>query len=681
MATSINNLDQSIAWGVTPSWVSGQLNKTLKAGTGTGSYKDMWGKSHSYSYTIMGLSTINPDGFNLSQWNSYNASTQGSKSNDTYFNNGGGYSLNANTSVLTGTQNVGDITYGSPVQTVSTQPATDSSGQTVSQVADNTAGSAPLVQTLALNYMSTVSSNSSTTNGWSDTITVSIGGSVSATLEGIGATVNSSVTNATTINSSSTSGTTNSQTSSITSTSQITVQPGYKLQVVVNYNSQNITMPYTAPVTVTGSSSMTDKYGNTISYNVGDAVQSAVHYGVPNAQYAQGTNLTGNNKVAKLLATGNIYNLNSTDFTITQYTLVSPATTSTASASAVTRMAAPMALENSGRIVFGIIHDAALNQFSERSDGATILVDEPGKPQASVKTGLMYEAASNKMAGSISIGSSTDDWIELNAPNQIAHTFGGNDIVRGSRFGDKVYSNGNNLGGDNISTGDGADLVVSNNSGDKIDAGRGHDRIFVSLDGSGVDDITLGSGKDFLQLSFDPGLKKIAAIVRDLTLEDDLHIRGNHTSLTAVRSGSSVELVQSGKTVAVLQDYATNFDSITGNQLIEVGLNNMDMINADLPAGKTTHSDLTEWREALLKQSALGNNFNSSFQSLQANKGEFDLVVKNLSQYLFDQEVPSLASWAGANASKYDNALDFSSGLIAAAESSGLTPVLPGFII
>ena len=204
MATTVNNLDQSIAWGITPSWVSKQLNNEIGAGTGTGtgSYTtvDSWGISHtqSYSYTEH-LTTIAPDDFDLNDWNGYNDNTQGSKSNNTYYNNGGGYGLNANTGNLTVTQAVDAITYGTATTTTSTETADNTEGQNVSVIVDNTAGSVDTTQTLTLQYVEEQSSNASTTNGYSDTTTLEVGASVSAEFDGMGASVNSSVTNATTI--------------------------------------------------------------------------------------------------------------------------------------------------------------------------------------------------------------------------------------------------------------------------------------------------------------------------------------------------------------------------------------------------------------------------------------------------------------------------------------------------
>lgn len=699
MATTINNLDQSIAWGVTPSWVYKQLTGQLKSGTatGTGSYKDGWGKSHSYTYTytVYGLSTINPDGFNLTQWNSYNLATQGSKANDTYFNNGGGYNLNANTSGLTITQNPGDITYGTPVQTVSTEPAQNSSGQTVSTTIDNTLGSTPITQSLSLTYEITDSSNSSTTNGWSNTFTIGVGASVSAEIDGIGAEVNTSVTNATTIDSSDTSGTENSQSSTTSQTTQVTVDPGYKIQVVVNYNSQNITLPYTSPVTVTGSSKLTDMYGNSLSYNVGDAVQTAIQYGMPNSAYAQGTNTTGSSTVAKLLATGNIYNLNSTDFTITQYTLASPSTPASSSLALrsidasddgsdvpMLGLSAPArALALGSDVIFGGKIDSALHSAVARADGATITIKEAGRPARSVKTGLMYTSDDNNVRGSVATGSSGNDWIELSGRNQVAHTFGGSDIVKGSKFADKIYSDGDYETGDNISAGAGADLIVSNNSGDKIDAGVGSDRVFLTLDNGAVDDVTLGAGDDQLYLAVDSGLKTVSAIIRDLGVDDNLIINGQHSSLAAVRSGSNVELTQFGKPIVVFQDYAREFDNITGTKLIELSLNNIDLIASDNAAADHTSLNLTDWREALMRQSALGNDLNMNFEDLKSNKGEFGAVVKSLSSYLLGTERTSLLNWADNNASNFDTAIEFAGAFVARAERLGLTPDLPGFAI
>ena len=672
MATTINNVDQSIAWGITPSWVSGQLNGQLKAGTGTGtgSYKDGWGASHSYTYTyqIYGLSSIAPNNFNLSTWNSWSASTQGTNANATYDGGGSYYDLWANSQNLTITQEVGDVTYGEPVTTVSTQEATNSSGQAVTQTIDNTQGSTPITQTLTLTYESTVSSDASNTNGYSDTTTLEIGASVSAEFEGIGASVDTSVTNSTTVDSSTTSGTSNSNTSSTSSSTTVTVDPGYSIQIVVNYQSQNITMPYTAPVTVSGSSAFTDGYGNSISYNAGDAIQSAINYGVPNSGYAQGTNTTGNSQLGYLLATGNIYNLNSTDFTITQYTLISP--TSSSAKLSMSRGASIKAAQSDSLNAKTIKQN--MSSFEElNSRGAKIIVDGESK-----KTGLYYSSDADVASGSISLGSRLGDRIYLAGKNQTAYTFGGSDIVRGTKFADNVYAKGDGDIGDNIWTGGGNDYIVSIKGGDRIDAGSGDDKVYTTLDLSGIDDVTLGEGKDHLVANITQNNQpQIGLIVRDLSMEDKLTLRGAD-DLNVVQFGTNVNLVQNGVAIAVLEDYASQFDRLTGMNLVELSLNNFKSIYADLNNPDT--ASLTDWRKSLIETSALGNQLNLNFDDLKDNSTELKKWGKDLGAYL---SIPKhITSSAMASIDQYDTAFSFAAALVGQAVTEGYTVSTPAFI-
>ena len=89
---------------------------------------------------------------------------------------------------------------------------------------------------------------------------------------GIGASVNSSVTDETTIDTSSTTDTSVEKTVS-NSISNTYVEPGYKIKVQMMYQNQKISLPYTFPVSVSGTAKYTDKWGNAWSYGAGDNIQ------------------------------------------------------------------------------------------------------------------------------------------------------------------------------------------------------------------------------------------------------------------------------------------------------------------------------------------------------------------------------------------------------------------------
>ena len=302
--------------------------KKYKSGTAQGKGKTGWGSSYTYTYTytytVYGLSDISTGSgsFNSSNWNSWDNSTKGSNANKTYTS--GGYSIALNDGSLSITQPAGDLTFGTAVTDVQTDTATGSDGAQLISYIDNTEGSADIEQTISFAAEETVSSGSSVSNGYSNTTSVEVGAEVSAEFMGIGASVNSSVTDETTIDTSSTTDTSVEKTVSNSISNTYTVEPGYKIKVQMMYQNQKISLPYTFPVTVSGTAKYTDKWGNAWSYGAGDNIQYSVDYGAPSASYMTKSSSTA----GTLEATGYITNVNASSFSTKQTTEVEPDTCS-----------------------------------------------------------------------------------------------------------------------------------------------------------------------------------------------------------------------------------------------------------------------------------------------------------------------------------------------------------------
>ncbi len=651
MATTVNNLDQSIAWGITPSWVSKRLNNEIGAGSKT--YKGFWGGSHTYHYTKH-LTTIAPDDFDLNDWNGYNDYTKGSKSNNTYYNNGGGYGLNANTDKLTVNQAVDAVTYGTPTTTTSTETANNTNGQTVSVIVDNTDGSVNLIQTLTLQYVEEQSSNASTTNGYSETTTLSVGGSVSAEIAGIGESYNTTVTDATTIDSSSETGTTSTSSTTTSSTTTVEVPPGYEIHVSVTYTSQNITMPYQAPVSVEGASSFTDMYGNSLSYSVGDSANASIAYGVPNSEYVSGSGNT-----ATYLATGYIYNMYNSEFTVTQNTIVAPSSASTLDSS--NYLLGEKTIENNMK-------------FANESERVGAVIKADG---VDVETGLMYRREDSTIKNGVLNGSAQNDIIHMAGEGQSAYTSNGSDIVYGSSYADKIVSRGKNGDANKIDSGDGDDEIHALSGSNKIHAGAGNDIIEIAFDqNNSTQDITTGEGEDQIILDLNNIGNKTRFLIRDLDNDDLINYKNG--SLDAKVNGSSVELFDDGNHVGTLLDYAHQFEDLYGNNLAESGLLNMNVIGS-----RDDHDSIIDWRDQLIEHKAEGHDLIESYAELVSaelrNDAETDdaeklsklsMGAENHIEAIVDRLVGDdlpfgdpLKTWAKRNLDNYESGVGLVNGI------------------
>ena len=596
MAT-INNVAELLSWGSTPSWVENQFDGKYKSGTaqGKGKKSNGWGGSYSYTYTytVYGLSSISKGSgsFDSSDWDSWDSSTKGSNGNLTYTS--GGYGIQLDDSSLTLTQPAADLTFGTAVVDVDTDPATAAAGAQTVSVIDNTEGSTDLTQEVSFTAQQEVSSGASTSNGWSNTTSVDVGTEVSAEFAGIGASVNASVTNSTTIDSSSTKETSETNTVSTTLTNTVTVPVGYKIELKMLYENQNISLPYTFPVTASGTSKYSDKWGNSWSVGVGDNINSSIEYGAPNANYMSASSSTD----GTLLATGTISNVNASNFTTQQTTLVSPTSASSRSGKA-----------------------------KPYTDLPVITIDGE-----EVKVGVHYDLDDTKAArGARLIGSKNSDTIRMGAKGQKVHTFGGNDIVYGSKFADVINSRGD----DKISSGKGADIITSTTGSTDIDAGEGDDNVNITSKGGGFDDVTLGKGKDKFNINLTKG-DDYSFVIRDLGKKEHADITSDKT-VTSKVFGNTVEVHHDGDYVGSISGYVDNFKSLSLIDGAKWGLMNMDKIGVTASTATTAH-----WKNDLIAYGALNGwgGITKNYRKFARTNSDFTKNSEALSQYMYDGKV------------------------------------------
>ena len=596
MAT-INNVAELLAWGATPSWVENQFDNKYKSGTaqGKGKKSNGWGGSYSYTYTytVYGLSSISTGSgsFDSSDWNSWDSSTQGSNGNKTYTS--GGYGIALDDSSLTLTQPAANLTFGTPVTDVETDTATSASGAQLVSVIDNTSGTNDLTQTTSFTAEQEVSSGASVSNGYSNTTEVSVGTEVSAEFEIISASVNTSVTDSTTINSSSTTDTsaTNTVTSTISNT--YTVSPGYKVEVTMVYENQEISLPYTFPVTASGTSKYSDKWGNSWSVGVGDNISSSKDYGAPNSEYMSSSSSTA----GTFEATGSITNVNASNFTTKQTTLVTP------------------------------------SSASSKSDGPQPITDLPTvtKDGEAVEVGVHYNVADTKDAeGANLVGSQNSDMIRMGAKGQEATTFGGSDTVHGSKHADVITSTGD----DKVMSGNGPDIITSTTGSTDIDAGKGNDEVNITSKGGGFDDVTLGKGKDKVNIDLTKG-DDYSFVVRDLGKKEYVNITSDGTVSSKVY-GNTVEVHLDGDYVGSIAGYVDNF---TGLSLIDGA--NWGLMNMDKIGGTASTASTADWKNDLIAYGALNGwgGITKNYRKFAKANSKFTKNSEALSQYMYDGKI------------------------------------------
>lgn len=620
MAYEINDINELIPWGLNPEWVDNQLDNTWGVGTATGNHTihhnhNHWMHHHhtnthtDYTYTkhIGSVEYGNGKTFNKDMWDSYATGTKGYRGNQVL--EYGTYGLTANVDgAIDLSQTVGSTIFGKASGSVSSEGG-NVPGSSSTTTIRNSGNIEALTETVTLTRTVSNSSESATTNGYSQGESLTIGTKLTAsfeeddlvTKEGASFEFDTSLTNSTEVNTSTTTQTSNSKTLTNSHQSTTTVQPGDEVTLFLSWQFQKVNVPFTSPITAIGNSTYWDKYNNKIPYGVGTAMDKAVIYGVPNANAVK----VINDNEAYFEASGMIYNENNYTFTIEK--------------TAAKKIDTLVQNEIEGKLNYKLDvsykegdSDSTLNieSYSERD---TVSIHTDGIQE---DIGLEYRSSENTDSNGVLRGTEKTDWIELGGSNQVAYSFGGDDFVFGTHHADKVYAKGDNTGGDKIFTYGGDDYIEAIYGSDWIDAGDGDDEIIVGAEGNLVDDITLGKGADKLEITLESGLDKDAFIVRDASLEDSIEIKGGK-DLNIKSIGDTVELYQGDDRVGIFESYGSEFDYAAS------GLLNIAVMNMKDLKGNIQGLSLDEWWDEIVLANITGDDIITNYGEFISNKDNF----------------------------------------------------------
>jgi len=291
---STYSVTQAMAWGITPQWVNATLNKQsgYQTSTSKSSKKNSWGTKTYYSTTYNYPTTIQPDGFTLSNWNTYSNSTKGTKSNNTFGVNGDRYygiTTNSGAWVInykTSTKNW-QASGGSTWTQVSNSTGTSISAKTT--IYNNTPTSATYNVTLTQGVTNTSSSQLS--SAWSNSTTLALGSQISAQYEAIGVQFSTTLTQSNTISGSSTSSQSSSDSQSLSRSLSQAIPAYTAYEFVLTINNSKAGFGWTAPFLIdTNDVHWTADQNASFTMGAGEAANDALTHGYPSEALRYYTN-------------------------------------------------------------------------------------------------------------------------------------------------------------------------------------------------------------------------------------------------------------------------------------------------------------------------------------------------------------------------------------------------------
>jgi hypothetical protein len=253
------------------------------------------------------------------------------------------------------------------------------------------------------------------------------------------------------------------------------------------------------------------------------------------------------------------------------------------------------------------------------------------KDGVKVDVGVHYDSVETRSAnGSHLLGSNFNDIIHMGSKSQKVTTFGGDDIVYGSKYDDSIFSRGD----DQIYSGNGNDIIKSIRGSADIHAGAGDDEITITSKGGGFDDVMLGSGKDKVTISLTKG-DDYNFVIRDLTKKEHVNFKSNGR-ITGEVFGGSVEVQLDGNYVGTVNGYVDDFTGLSLHRASDIGLMNMDKFRATASTSTVAH-----WKDDLIGISLLSGwgSLNKRYKSFVESGSQFTKNSKALSKYMYDGEV------------------------------------------
>jgi hypothetical protein len=487
---STYSVTQALAWGITPQWVTATLNQESGYQTSTkkSSKKNSWGTKTYYSTTYNYPTEIDPDGFTLSNWNSYSDSTKGSKANNTFSGRYYGISTNSGAWVInykTATNNWA-ATDSSTWTQVSKTTGTSITAKTTIQ------NSLPVTQTynITLSQGVTNTSSSQLSSAWSNSTTLAIGAQVSAQYEAIGVEFSSTLTQSNTISGTSTSSQGSSQTQSINRSLSTPIPPNSTYEFVLQIDNSKAGFGWTAPYLIeTDDVRWSADQAAVFTMGAGTAANYAIEYGYPSSAIYSVTA----NKAFGVFAGTSSSNYNS-NASIKSYEVSSSESDSASlSASRSALMGSGGSADNqaSGKLKF---RPRAMTNgvgFSIKADTASRLL------RGSMGDDRLFSSERDRQ-GRLLKG---DQTFALFEGEDVLSSYGTNDDVSLTLSGLKMVST--RAGNDKVFT-SAPGTAQSIQTNVNLDVGSGKDQIhFDDLSNSQLLSgfITLGSGKDVVSIN------------------------------------------------------------------------------------------------------------------------------------------------------------------------------------
>ena len=207
------------------------------------------------------------------------------------------------------------------------------------------------------------------------------------------------------------------------------------------------------------------------------------------------------------------------------------------------------------------------------------------------------------------------------------------DVVYGSKYADVITSKGD----DQVFGGKGNDIITSTTGSTDIFAGSGNDIVNITSKGGGFDDVDLEGGDDQVNLTLKKADDDYSFVIRDLRKGEFVDIDAD-APISAKVKGSSIEVKIDGSYVGSIDGYVDDFTGLSLYEASNMGLMNMDKIEATASTKSVEH-----WKDDLIAASALvGWGEMTKLKDYKKFTKSGSVWTKNLralSEYMYDGEV------------------------------------------
>lgn len=282
---TVYSVTEAMSWGITPAWITGTLNKTSNdycTSTNKTEKKNKWGtkKYHNTHYNFP--SSIEPQGFDLDNWNSYSDSVKGSKAVEVFTNNTYNTSLNPGVWEVYTSTAASNFSASSDSEWGYATPTTGTGGSAKKVYQNSTEETATAQVTLTQGVSNTTSTT--LTSAWSDSTTLAIGAKLSAEFETVGAKYgaefSTTLTESNTISGSDSSSQSKSSSLTLSSSFSFPVPPSSTYTFVLAWSNNKGGVGWTAPYKIISDDvTFKAKKSYSTTLGAGEAAKQALYYG------------------------------------------------------------------------------------------------------------------------------------------------------------------------------------------------------------------------------------------------------------------------------------------------------------------------------------------------------------------------------------------------------------------